>query len=142
MLLYTQKRPPTAFFSKQPTGVNYTKTRATTSFSGTNGSDQSQESGEFSALSPSTKKLSSGTVQLLLSDPGLLIFEAIPIDHGCHIPELFEHLAHIAPVRKSHIPVNLCQGQLGVQQEIGGPKDPFFVDGVLDTDPGLFFEEP
>lgn len=37
---HNKKRPPTAQLSKQPTGVNYAKTRATTSFSGTNGSDQ------------------------------------------------------------------------------------------------------
>ena len=98
--------------------------------------------GNFYKLSASTKKVSSGTTQLLSSDSGLLVFEAIPIGHGGHVPELFEYLAHIALIREANILGNLRQGQLGIQQEIGGPKDPFFVDGVLDTDPGLFFEEP
>ena len=85
---HKQKRPPTAYLSKQPTGVNDASIRATTSFSGTKGSDQQRGSREFSKLSASTKKVSSGTTQLLSSDSGLLVFEAIPIAYKSKLSAL------------------------------------------------------
>ena len=77
-----------------------------------------------------------------VSDLGFPVFEAIPIGHGRDVPELFEYLAHITLIGEAYVLGDLCQGQLRVQQQIGGPKDPLFVDGVLQADPGLFFEQP
>ena len=52
--IINKKRPPTAYLSKQSTGVNYAMTLAMTSLSGTKGSDQKRESNESEALSPRT----------------------------------------------------------------------------------------